>query len=253
LPACLAHSQALAAQEALTLVVVQVSPSHSHSYSALLSFHLEELHASLRRGDGHDTGRSLRRGKAVRVPDDRWYRRSGVVLGRGRPAATSAAAPPSPPPRSPSPRSMSGLRGFRFPGRFRSGGRFEALFFGLPGGGRWGTLQLAVRPVLTTFPIAFQLGAKGVSCFNLLTGDGSLLRRQEARTGLASHRAGEAVVRAMARLAVLGAGTSRLAALDSALRQRATTHRFRFSQLGSELAELGGRHYIVHGSILRLY
>ena len=169
-------------------------------------------------GDGYGRGRSLRRGKAALVPQDRRYRRSGVVPARGRPSAMPAAAPPSPPPRSPSQRPTGSLRAFRFPGRFRCGGRFEAPFFGLPGGGRWGTLQLAVRPVLTAFPIGFQFGAKRVSGLNLLTGNRGLLRSQEARMGLAPHGAGEAVVRTMACVGVLGAGTPRLAALDGALR-----------------------------------
>src|SRR5215472_4903112 len=95
--------------------------------------------------DDHDTGRSLRRGKAVLVPDDQWYRRSAVVPGRERLAATPAAAPPSPRPRGPS-WPTSGLKAFRFLGQLRFGGQLGAPFFGLLGGGRYGAKTDRRRP-----------------------------------------------------------------------------------------------------------
>ena len=49
---------------------------------------------------------------------------------------------------------------------------------------------------------------------DLFFGQLGLLRGQEARTCLARHRMGEAVVRTMAGLGVFGTSTTRLAALD---------------------------------------
>jgi hypothetical protein len=72
-------------------------------------------------------------------------------------------------------------------------------------------------------------------------GPGRLLRRQEARAGLAFDGAGEAEVGAMPCLGVLGAGAAWFVALDGTLGHGATAHRFRFRQLASKLANVRGR------------
>src|SRR5262249_48944338 len=140
-----------------------------------------------------------------------------------QPAARPAAGPPSPPPRNPNRRRPEGLIAFRFPGRSAPGVPFGAPFWGLPGGsGQVGQLligQLLIGPFLAGFPIRIDMLAKLTSAIDLLPGQFGLLSGEEPRACFSFHGAGQAEVRAVARLGILRTRAAGFAALDRALRQ----------------------------------
>ena len=105
---------------------------------------------------------------------------------------------------------------------------------------------MAVGPGLAAFPKGLNPGSKLVPSRDLLAGESGLFWSQEARMGLALHRAGKAEVGAMTSTRVVGTRAPGLAALDHAFRQRATAHGPWFSQFCGELAKFGGRRWIVH-------
>jgi len=74
---------------------------------------------------------------------------------------------------------------------------------------------------------------------HLSLGEGGLLGGEKPGTRLASHRLGQAVIRAVASFRVLGAGTAGPATSDSALGNRTAAHGLGLSQLGSDLANTG--------------
>lgn len=204
-------------------------------------------------GDGHDTGRALRRSKAVPGQHDRWCRRSAVVPMLARPAAKPAVAPPSPPLRNPDPGRLDGLRALRFPGGFRFGGSLGAPFFKLLRGGRH-ICQLSIGPFFAGLPVGVHLRPEFTSGIDLLLRNRSLFASQETRACLALHRVREAVVRTVTSLGVSCAGATGLAAFDPTFGQGAAAHGLGIGQISGELVDAGrnsgwGRNG--HGSILR--
>src|ERR1700686_3036522 len=201
---------------------------------------------------GRDTVPAHRRRRVVPGLYDRRCRRSTVVRGRVPPAAKPAAALPSRPLPDPDRGWTDGLRAFRFAGQCRPGVPFGAPFFILPAGGLDRLLQLGIGPLFARLPVGIDVLAKLAAGCDLLLGEGGLLGAQKSGSRLTSDRLSQAVIRTVARIGIIGAGTACLSALDRALGNRASPHGLWHGQFVSKLTDrrwdIGGSGHV---SILR--